>query len=201
MFFPVVIFMFIAVTTQVAVSGITLNDDINVEGEIFLEGNGCGILFCDGSQQKTGSLPSWDQKIIGGRFELVLENEAVLDHETGLVWQRTSDYLSARDWYSAQKYCYKLEIGGRKGWRLPTIDELATLVDSTQTNPSLPTGHLFVGTDAQLQSIYWSSTTRFTSGSTDNARIILFTDGTVSYFDKEESHIIYVRAVRSRHRQ
>jgi hypothetical protein len=37
--------------------------------------------------------------------------------------------------------------------RLPSIAELLSLVDTTQSNPALPLVHPFSG----LQSIYWSS--------------------------------------------
>ncbi len=195
MFFPVVIFIFITATTQIAVSDMILNDNIKVEGEIFLENY---IGFADATFQRIGSLSSWSQKMNAGRFELVLDGEAVLDYESGLVWQRTCDYSTARNWYAAQLYCYDLEIGGRKGWRLPTIDELATLVDPTQTNPSLPIWHLFsADNNEQLKSILWSSSTRLTATSSGTARIILFTTGFVFYADKDTSSNIYVRAVRS----
>ena len=46
-------------------------------------------------------------------------------------------------------------VGGRRGWRPPTIEQLASLVDPAATSaPFLPAGHPF-----EIQStIYWSST-------------------------------------------
>ena len=72
--------------------------------------------------------------------ESTLDDDVVLDRETGLVWQRTVSAVSV-DWFTAISYCYTTTAGGRKGWRLPAVEELASLVDSTQTNPSLPVGH------------------------------------------------------------
>jgi hypothetical protein len=47
-------------------------------------------------------------------------------------------------------------VGGTKGWRLPSVVALASLVDPTQSNPALPTGHPF----SYFQStFYWSATT------------------------------------------
>jgi hypothetical protein len=99
--------------------------------------------------------PTWSQKLPADkRFLLVLDGEAVLDRETGLVWEKSPD-TATRNWEQALLYCYNKEVGGRKGWRLPTIEELASLVDTTQSNPALPSGHPFVNVQSGL---YWSST-------------------------------------------
>ena len=84
---------------------------------------------------------------------------AVLDRETGLVWERTPD-ATRRNRRQAASACHNKEIGGRKGWRLPTISELASLVDPSRSNPALPEGHPFNGVrfgPAVFQSRYWSS--------------------------------------------
>jgi len=145
--------LFCTMTTQVSFSEMTLNDNVNIEGDVFLEGVDCGINFSDGSRQTTGAIPPWSQKISEDRFVLVLDDEAVLDRETGLVWQRnTGD--TGYNWEAAQNVCHHLEIGGRMGWRLPTIDELATLIDRTQSPLTLPEGHPFTN----VKVFYWSST-------------------------------------------
>jgi hypothetical protein len=87
--------------------------------------------------------PTWSQKLDSSqRFTLVLGGEAVLDKETGLVWERTPDSIK-RDWFFAGNDCYKKTVGGRKGWRLPAVEELASLIDPNQSNPALPIGHPF----------------------------------------------------------
>jgi hypothetical protein len=115
--------------------------------------------------------PSWDQKFqcdtpaTCPRF-IVLSNwnsEAVLDRETGLVWERSPDNTGGpnndgrRDWSDAQIHCNFLTTGNRVGWRLPTLQELSSLADPTQSNPSLPPGHPFGNVQS---SDYWSATTR-----------------------------------------
>ena len=48
-------------------------------------------------------------------------------------------------------------VGGRKGWRLPSFVELASLVDPNATSdPFLPAGHPFTNIQSD---IYWSATT------------------------------------------
>jgi len=115
-----------------------------------------GIMFPDGSLQTTAASGPWSQKLPAAeRFKLVLGDAAVLDKETGLVWDKSPD-TTQRTWTSAISHCYTREIGGRKGWRLPTVEQLASLVDNTQSNPSLPSGHPFSNVQSAL---YWSSTT------------------------------------------
>jgi hypothetical protein len=101
--------------------------------------------------------PSWSQKLPAAeRFEVVLGGAAVLDKETGLVWEQ-SPSTSTFPWHEAIGVCAFHEVGGRLGWHLPTIEELASLVDRLGTGPvSLPDGHPFANVQAFL---YWSATT------------------------------------------
>ena len=82
-------------------------------------------------------------------------DEAVLDRETGLVWEQ-SPIAQGRLWSAslpsplsvegAQTHCKRRTLGNRKGWRLPTIQELASLVDPTvppDAGATLPAGHPF----------------------------------------------------------
>jgi len=79
--------------------------------------------------------------------------DAVLDKETGLVWQRAAG--SAKTSLQAAVVASTTAVvGGRKGWRLPAIEELLSLVDPTATNPTLPAGSPFV--NVQLDYFYWS---------------------------------------------
>ena len=99
--------------------------------------------------------PTWNQKLPAAqRFTIVMDGEAVLDKETGLVWEKSPD-ATKRIWHFAADDCYKKTVGGRKGWRLPTVEELASLIDTTQSNPTLPSGHPFQNVQSDY---YWSST-------------------------------------------
>ena len=82
-------------------------------------------------------------------------SEAVLDKETQLVWQRAPS--SATVWANALTYCIMSGTGGRQGWRLPSISELASL---TGSGGVLPAGHPFQNLSAQ--EYFWSSTDRAT---------------------------------------
>ena len=93
--------------------------------------------------------PSWDQQLPVAQRFIVLSNwnnEAVLDRETGLVWQRTPQApTKTQTLFGAIDLCWEgATTGGRKGWRLPAPEELMSLVDPTQSNPALPAGHPFL---------------------------------------------------------
>jgi hypothetical protein len=67
-------------------------------------------------------------------------------------------------------------LGNRLGWRLPTVNELASLVDPSRSDPALPAGHPF--NDVQLSDHYWSATTD--SRDLDNRWVVgFFSDGDV----------------------
>jgi hypothetical protein len=79
--------------------------------------------------------------------------EGVLDHETGLVWQRVPS-VTTFSYGDADYWCRTTKIGERYGWRLPLASEIMTLIDDTQTD-SLPPGHPFtITTDVY----YWTQT-------------------------------------------
>lgn len=135
--------------------------------------------------------PAWSLKLpTSTRFESVLGGDAVLDWETGLVWEKSPD-TTMRTWAEAITYAYNKTVGGRKGWRLPTIEELASLVDTTKSNPALPSGHPFTN----AQSSYWSSTTDVDN--TSVAWLVNFYDGNVYYYGKSLN--LYVWCVRGGH--
>jgi len=107
------------------------------------------------------AFPSWDQQINKPkRFKVLSQfaGAAVLDKETGLVWEQSPD-TGTPTWFNALTHCYTRTVGGRLGWRLPTIEELASLIDPNNPtgNPDLPPGHPF---DNVQSSDYWSATTQ-----------------------------------------
>ncbi|MBS0155247.1 MAG: DUF1566 domain-containing protein [Nitrospira sp.] len=101
---------------------------------------------------------SWNRTLPTEMRFVVLENfnsEAVLDQNTGLVWER-SPVTVLTDWKSARFSCLNKTIGGQRGWRLPSIVELTSLLDpSVQDSGSmLPSGHPFLNNPSGF---YWSA--------------------------------------------
>src|SRR5262245_18973181 len=74
-------------------------------------------------------MSTWDKTInnVAQRFRVLnaFNNEAVLDRETGLVWER-SPSTQTLAWSNARLFCAQKAVGGRGGWRLPAFNELAT---------------------------------------------------------------------------
>ena len=135
--------------------------------------------------------PSWDQTLPASTRFIVLSNmggNAVLDRETGLVWEK-SPSTSTAIWVAAQGHCNQLIVANRIGWRLPTLQELASLVDPSVAfpGPALPAGHPF--TNVQ-QNFYWSATTRSTTNDGE-AWGVFFSDGAVSAFSKSQSGFFF----------
>jgi hypothetical protein len=136
--------------------------------------------------------PSWDQKLPSASRFIILSdwgNAAVLDKETGLVWERAPS-RSKFDWKNAQYYCNNLSVANRKGWRVPTVQELASLVDMSvpPPGPTLPPGHPFY---VLLSDPYfwWSENTSFELDA--NAWGVRFDDGRVGGNPKNYSSFVW----------
>jgi len=74
-------------------------------------------------------------KEIGGfHFIRDARNEVVSDSATGLMWQDSPDVIQKKyKWGEAAKYCHNLTWAGYDDWRLPTISELLTTSDFTDS--------------------------------------------------------------------
>jgi len=102
------------------------------------------------------------------RYEV--NGETVLDTATGLEWQaKTSDHRMT--WYEANEYVEGLG----EGWRLPTVEELSTLVDYDRIGPATT----FPGHEG---SAFWSSSV--VADFTSDAWYVLFDDGCVNGVNK-----------------
>lgn len=100
--------------------------------------------------------PSWDQQIPAATRFIVLSNwggAAVLDRETGLVWEKTPNTATGTP-AEANARCINKVVGGRAGWKLPSIQDLRSLYEFDGTTLHLPVGHPFIVSPAY----YWSST-------------------------------------------
>jgi len=88
------------------------------------------------------------------RFTPLLNGEAVKDSKTGLIWEQAPD-KEFDVWSASVTRCKTKTVGGQTGWRAPTKDELAMLIELGRNDPSLPDGHPFSNIRSD---IFWSST-------------------------------------------
>jgi hypothetical protein len=148
---------------------------------IFLVG-AAGFSGC-GSAQKTEKAriyPADDFTVNG--------DGTVTDNNTGLMWQQEDDDVR-RSWNSAETYAETLTLGGHSDWRLPDIDELKSIRDLNQLNPSINSA-AFPNTNS---SYYWTSYIDH-ENSPSNAWYVNFHRGYINYLSKTSK--FYVRCVR-----
>jgi uncharacterized protein DUF1566 len=114
------------------------------------------------------------------RFTVLGEynREAVRDQTTGLVWEQ-SPALDMSDWEMAQRRCSSSHAGGDTDWRVPTVQELRTLVEPSSIDVKLPADHPFANVEP---SIYWSSTERRENGA--YASFVNFSSGRSATLEK-----------------
>jgi hypothetical protein len=105
----------------------------------------CLLLWAGGSSAGQEAPP---------RFTVVLDGQGVLDRKTGLTWEQEPDRIHDA-WEASVARCAAKSVGGRQGWRAPSVDELRTLIDAEQQDPSLPPGHPFTNIKSE---IYWTAT-------------------------------------------
>jgi|SRR5579859_5841404 len=113
----------------------------------------------------------------------------VVDELNGLQWQTDDDGIR-RKLTEAEKYCAKLRLADYTDWRLPTEEELLTLVDRKRYSPAINI-ELFPNTASEF---YWSSTP-YAYGPADYAWGVYFDDGDTGIDGRDSGG--FVRAVRS----
>ena len=103
----------------------------------------------------------WDQNLPAAQRFVILpafNNEAVLDKNTGLVWERVPD--AADSVWTIQTFnCINKIVGGTRGWRLPSVVELVSLTDPSLQGlqgPSVPTD---IFPNLPQLGFFWSATT------------------------------------------
>ena len=93
---------------------------------------------------------------------------AVLDKNTGLVWEQAPDGTT-RNWSNATRHCLNSNglnnnnAGGTRGWRLPSVAELASLIDPSLPAPFVPASAFTISTSPATPGVqsdlYWSAST------------------------------------------
>ena len=95
-------------------------------------------------------------KCISQSFQtkIISEEKIVTDLNSGLIWQQTIPN-EKNTWEDANNYCNNLNYGSYSGWRLPTVQELLTIVDNNKNTPPLINSTYFPNTP---KAAFWSLT-------------------------------------------
>jgi len=114
----------------------------------------------------------------------------VIDSKTSLEWQDDQEAFKV-EWNDAINYCETLELDNHTDWRLPNINELKTIVDSSK-DVSIINGFEQIGEEGSLE--YWTSTS--VDATPSSAWIIYFSSGAIGGISKNSS--CYFRCVRNK---
>jgi len=113
----------------------------------------------------------------------------ILDTKTNFLWQDTKDVSSKkRNFSEALSYCKSLELDGIKGWELPNMKKLFTIVDTKKYNPTIDKSFKHIAPDT-----HWTSR-EFGNGAIDEAYTITFQTG--SFYRRSKLETYYLRCVK-----
>ncbi len=76
------------------------------------------------------------------------------DKQTSLIWQDAPQNTKLSiTYYQAQDYCANLTIGKYSNFRIPSMNELQTIIDYKNYDPAITKGFDYVSNEA-----YWTTT-------------------------------------------
>jgi len=126
---------------------------------------------------------------VGKHQRFTIDNHMVKDTKKHLSWQDTRTVrFRKKTWVKAKQYCDNLKLDQLHDWRLPTLEELLSIVDYSKYEPAI----VPIFKHAGKKGYYWTSNEVVT----DNhyAWYVSFDYGNTYTYSKEES--VYVRCVR-----
>jgi len=121
-------------------------------------------------------------------MNFVKKGDVVIDKDRKLMWQDDKAVINNKmNWQEARKYCKNLNLAGFSDWRLPTIQELSTIIDLDRYNPAIAKEFKNVRSEW-----YWTNTSYADDSS--NAWTFYFKNGDDDDYGKDNNY--YVRCVR-----
>jgi hypothetical protein len=128
--------------------------ELAATGQLCCYDSGGRVIDCKGSGQD-GEL---QKGVAWPRPRFSMTDVGIEDHLSNCLWHPKPLFDGAcNSWKSSLAGVLELRRESGLNWRMPTINELETLVDSSAHTPALPVD--FPGEN--LQEAYWSSTTSF----------------------------------------
>jgi hypothetical protein len=129
--------------------------------------------------------------VYAGELSRNNSKQIVNDSATGLMWQDDDAVKSVKIWQEAIDYCESLRFAGYSNWRLPSKDELLSIVDKNN-KPMIK---------AEFKNIrpgtfpwYWSSTP--SEKRNDKSWFVQFNTGNAKIYPKNKTSGI--RCVRGK---
>ena len=131
------------------------------------------------------------------------------DNLTGIIWLKNANCFGMMRWENAWQAARSLGHGdcgpnpalvltdksSAGDWRLPTMDELCTLIDYSARGPALPDGHFFKNIP---KGYHWSATTL--ESYSEMAWIVYIESGTTCYENVKNraGHVLPVRSQKQK---
>lgn len=115
--------------------------------------------------------------------------DIVIDHSTGLIWQKTpAPFVSGKTIERHIELANANRYAGLSGWRLPSIEELASLLESLEEKTDF--------LDPVFDMPYWFCASADRVDGEDARWIVFFEDGYVHFHDADDDFdILLVRGV------
>lgn len=140
--------------------------------------------FFDFNRNPHGDFPNtYEAKTLKG-------DRVVIDHAIGLMWQQagSSNRMTQGEMQDYVDQLNREQYAGFSDWRLPTIEELASLLEPTEKNGDLYIDPIF---DRKQ---WWCWSADETSGSSGAVWVVYFRSGGVNWCYVDDEY--YVRCVR-----
>ena len=113
----------------------------------------------------------------------------VIDHTTGLMWTIDDIADDRMNWNDADAAAKAVTLGGFNDWRLPTRQELLTLVDDTRFGPAIDTAAF-----PRCKSAWYWTSTSWAGSPASAAWVVYFGHGYSAVINR--NHDARVRACR-----
>lgn len=131
-----------------------------------------------------------DERVCNPKSYTDLGDGTVRDEKTGLEWKQQTN-STRYTWFQADNYCNSLTFpsGGYTDWRLPTAQELATIIDLGRGDPAIDP--VF---DMAMETRYWSADSRVDNSA--YAWLVNFGSGWIRSDTDVKTTTLSVRPVR-----
>ncbi len=147
--------------------------------EVQLDVNGTSEVRCAANSPVWGFRPNKPVGVYS--VDKIGNDEVVNDSQTKLMWQRATS-TSTKQWAAAKAHCNGLVFAGHADWRLPTVVELASLIDHTAAK-SAP--HLDVSAFPTVAAAFhWAATPR--ADLTSEGWVVNFSNGAANPLTPEQ---------------